>query len=38
MVAMSKFHDYGTKKLQAKIEEAIKANLDRIGGMKDTIS
>ena len=38
MVAMSKFHDYGTKKLQAKIEEAIKANLDRIGGMKNTIS
>jgi len=38
MVAMSKFQDYGTKRLQSKIELAIKANLDRIGDLKSTIS
>jgi len=38
MAAMSKFQDYGTKRLQSKIELAIEANLDRIGDLKTTIS
>ena len=30
-------HDYGNWQLQGKIEEAIKANLDRIARLKDSI-
>ena len=38
MAALSKFQDYGTKRLQSKIELAIEANLDRIGDLKTTIA
>lgn len=38
MHALSKFHEFGTKRLQNKIAQAIQANLDRIGDLKGTIS
>ena len=37
MAAMSKFEASGKNRLQSKIEDAIKANLDQIGGLKDSI-
>lgn len=38
MYAFSKFNDAGTKRLQDKIEQAIKANLGKIAGLKDIIN
>ena len=38
MYAMSNFQSAGNARLQSKIEDAIKANLGRIGELKDTIS
>ena len=38
MYAFAKFNDAGTKRLQDKIEQAIKANLGKIAGLKDIIS
>ena len=38
MYAFSKFNDSGTKRLQDKIEQAIKVNLSKIAGLKDIIS
>ena len=37
MFAFAKFSDAGTKRLQDKIEQAIKFNLEKIGGLKDNI-
>ena len=37
MAAMSKFEASGKNRLQRKIEDAIKGNLDQIGGLKDQI-
>ena len=38
MYAFSKFSEAGTKRLQDKIEQAIKANLGKISGLKDVIN
>lgn len=38
MYAFSKFAEAGNKNLQNKIEQAIKANLNKITGLKDNIS
>jgi len=38
MYAFAKFAEAGNKNLQNKIEQAIKANLNKITGLKDNIS
>ena len=38
MKALMRLSNYGSSKINSKIEEAIKANLDRIAGLKDAIN